>query len=64
MGNLLGRAYCSCFRAFAVTFSFYLCFGFAAGAMIFVVVEEVIPETQQDNNTDIATMGFVGDLLL
>jgi hypothetical protein len=31
--------------------------------MIFVVVEEVIPETQQDN-TDIATMGFVGDLLL
>jgi ZIP family zinc transporter len=36
---------------------------FAAGAMIFVVVEEVIPETQQDN-TDIATMGFVGDLLL
>ncbi|KXK38255.1 MAG: zinc/iron permease [Bacteroidetes bacterium OLB9] len=32
---------------------------FAAGAMIFVVVEEVIPETQQDNNTDIATMGFV-----
>jgi ZIP family zinc transporter len=32
--------------------------------MIFVVVEEVIPETQQDNNTDIATMGFVGDLLL
>ena len=28
---------------------------FAAGAMIFVVVEEVIPETQQDNYTDIAT---------
>ncbi len=32
---------------------------FAAGAMIFVVVEEVIPETQQDNYTDIATMGFI-----
>lgn len=32
---------------------------FAAGAMIFVVVEEVIPETQQDNNTDIATLGFI-----
>ncbi|MBC7885707.1 MAG: ZIP family metal transporter [Saprospiraceae bacterium] len=32
---------------------------FAAGAMIFVVVEEVIPETQQDKNTDIATMGFI-----
>jgi ZIP family zinc transporter len=35
------------------------CFGFAAGAMIFVVVEEVIPETQQDNN-DIATMVSLG----
>ncbi len=32
---------------------------FAAGAMIFVVVEEVIPETQQDKNTDIATLGFI-----
>jgi len=32
---------------------------FAAGAMIFVVVEEVIPETQQDSYTDIATMGFI-----
>ncbi len=32
---------------------------FAAGAMIFVVVEEVIPETQLDKYTDIATMGFI-----
>ena len=32
---------------------------FAAGAMIFVVVEEVIPESQQDKFTDIATMGFI-----
>jgi ZIP family zinc transporter len=32
---------------------------FAAGAMIFVVVEEVIPETQQANNTDLATLGFI-----
>lgn len=30
---------------------------FAAGAMIFVVVEEVIPESQYEGNTDIATMG-------
>ena len=37
---------------------------FAAGAMIFVVVEEVIPETQQDNNTDIATLGFIGGFIL
>ncbi|SHN03790.1 zinc transporter, ZIP family [Cyclobacterium lianum] len=33
---------------------------FAAGAMIFVVVEEVIPESQQDGNTDLATLGFIG----
>ena len=32
---------------------------FAAGAMIFVVVEEVIPETQQDEYTDVATLGFI-----
>lgn len=32
---------------------------FAAGAMIFVVVEEVIPETQLDKYTDIATLGFI-----
>lgn len=30
---------------------------FAAGAMIYVVVEELIPEAQQDRNTDIATIG-------
>jgi zinc transporter, ZIP family len=30
---------------------------FAAGAMIFVVVEELIPEAQQEQNTDIATVG-------
>ena len=30
---------------------------FAAGAMIFVVVEEVIPESQRNNNTDLATGG-------
>lgn len=30
---------------------------FAAGAMIFVVVEELIPESQNNGNTDIATLG-------
>lgn len=30
---------------------------FAAGAMIFVVVEDLIPEAQRGGNTDIATMG-------
>jgi ZIP family zinc transporter len=37
---------------------------FAAGAMIFVVVEEVIPETQQDRFTDIATLGFIGGFIV
>ena len=53
--------------ALAVTFftpilPYALCF--AAGAMIFVVVEEVIPETQLDKNTDIATLGFIGGFVI
>jgi zinc transporter, ZIP family len=32
---------------------------FAAGAMIYVVIEEVIPETQRSNNTDLAVLGFI-----
>lgn len=32
---------------------------FAAGAMIFVVVEELIPESQNNGNSDIATIGVV-----
>ena len=32
---------------------------FAAGAMIFIVVEEVIPESQSGGNTDLATMGLI-----
>lgn len=37
---------------------------FAAGAMIFVVVEEVIPEAQQNKNSDIATLGFIGGFIV
>lgn len=33
--------------------------GFAAGAMIFVVVEELIPTSQRHGNTDLATLGTV-----
>lgn len=33
---------------------------FAAGAMIYVVVEELIPESQHHGNTDIATLGTMG----
>ncbi|MDD3627074.1 MAG: ZIP family metal transporter [bacterium] len=32
---------------------------FAAGAMIFVVIEDVIPESQMEGHTDIATMGGI-----
>ncbi len=32
---------------------------FAAGAMIYVVVEEVIPESQSHGNSDISTLGFL-----
>jgi ZIP family zinc transporter len=32
---------------------------FAAGAMLFVVVEELIPETERAGNTDVATIGFI-----
>lgn len=32
---------------------------FAAGAMIFVVVEELIPESQNNGNTDVATLGLM-----
>lgn len=32
---------------------------FAAGAMIFVVVEELIPESQQRGHSDLATMGVI-----
>ncbi len=34
---------------------------FAAGAMIFVVVEELIPESQRHGHTDFATLGALGD---
>ncbi len=37
---------------------------FAAGAMIFVVVEEVIPEAQQNKDSDIATLGFIGGFIV
>jgi len=33
---------------------------FAAGAMIFVVVEELIPESQRNGFSDFATLGALG----
>jgi len=37
---------------------------FAAGAMIFVVVEELIPESQQAGNTDLATVATLAGFTL
>ncbi|GAB3818127.1 ZIP family metal transporter [Pontibacter rugosus] len=37
---------------------------FAAGAMIYVVVEEVIPETQRDKNTDVAVLGLIAGFVV
>ena len=37
---------------------------FATGAMIFIVVEEVIPESQKGGNTDLATMGLIAGFIV
>lgn len=36
----------------------------AAGAMLYVVVEELIPETVRRGTTDVATLGFIGGFAL
>lgn len=37
---------------------------FAAGAMIYVVIEEVMPETQRDRYTDLSVLGFIAGFLI
>ena len=37
---------------------------FAAGAMIFIVVEEVVPESQSGGNSDLATMGLIAGFIV
>ncbi|PRT71390.1 ZIP family metal transporter [Streptococcus anginosus] len=37
---------------------------FAAGAMIFVVVEELVPDSQTNSNTDVATLGLMVGFVL
>lgn len=37
---------------------------FSAGAMLYVVVEEIIPETQQGRHSDIGTIGFAAGFVL
>ncbi len=38
--------------------------GFAAGAMIFVVIEEIIPESQKNGNTHYSTAGVIAGFLI
>lgn len=38
--------------------------GFAAGAMIFVVIEELVPESQRSGNADLATSGAIGGFMV
>lgn len=55
------------FGAFAVVYVKPLlpfALAFAAGAMIFVVVEEVIPETQRDRYTDRSVLAFIAGFLI
>ena len=37
---------------------------FAAGAMIFIVIEEVVPESQRGGNTDIASLGLIAGFII
>lgn len=53
-GAILGAA-----AVLTVTTILPYALAFAAGAMIFVVVEELIPESQTSNFTDLATMSFL-----
>jgi ZIP family zinc transporter len=52
MAGVLGAAF-----VLAATPLLPYALSFAAGAMIFVVVEEVVPESQRNGNADLATMG-------
>jgi ZIP family zinc transporter len=50
--------------ALAVTALLPYGMGFAAGAMLYVVVEELLPETVRSGNADLATLGFIGGFTL
>lgn len=68
-GQLSGMVDVACGVIGAVAVSFFkpllpYALTFAAGSMIYVVVEEVIPETQRAGNTDIATMSFLAGFII
>ena len=55
--SLFYNNWCSCYLSCKSVLPYAL--AFAAGAMIFVVVEELIPDSQSSNNTDLATMSLM-----
>lgn len=59
IGAVLGAV-----AAMAMTAILPYALSFAAGAMIFVVVEELIPDSQTNGNTDVATLGLMVGFVL
>ncbi len=59
LGAVLGFAMAS-----SIAVAYPLSMGIAAGAMIFVVSHEVIPETHRNGNQTIATLGLMGGFML
>jgi len=53
-------AVCGAFLVGVMRLALPYALSFAAGAMIYVVVEEVIPESQGSGNSDISTLGAIG----
>lgn len=49
-----------------ILFNFFLPYvmGFASGAMIYIVVEEIIPRSQYTRKTDTSTLGYVSGFLV
>lgn len=59
LGAVLGFAMAS-----SIAIAYPLSMGIAAGAMIFVVSHEVIPETHRNGNQTVATMGLMAGFML
>ena len=57
IGTTLGAAMVFVLRREMPSWVEKLLMGFAAGAMIYVVVEELIPESQSGRHSNIATVG-------
>lgn len=59
----IGAAVTILFSSFITPLMPYL-LSFAAGAMIYVVVEELIPEASRGEHSDIGTLGFAAGFII